>query len=317
MAQNEEELNENDRFIRDALGRIAYLLNKDDDEPPPPPLRQKKVQNIGVCETCYAPVKETDKHYNADGNLYHENCFRCGFCDELITGKYFLIEGNLYCETDFVDLHNPLCDDKNCARRINEQIVKTDIGNFHVGCFKCSKCGETLGQLDKDGKKLINQRFMTRKNKLFCIKHAVDLDGRYCFLCDKIIFEKNAYETITRRGELLDLHVECFKCDECGIRIDDQDEISYHLDLKKQKVYCAEHGGMICKLCESPIPNAQGFNKINADKYHTYCTPSCVKCHKMISSTCHTSTKGLVCNDCVKEDVAEQIADAWSATSVN
>jgi len=298
---------EEDRFLKEALGRIAYLLKKGDNEVPEPPMRRRKKQpDIGECCQCDDTIKAEDSYFNADGKLYHEGCFACAFCDEAIPSeaKHFFVDGQLLCEADFRDLHNPTCKNPNCGEKIaDDEYVKTEVGKYHIECFNCTMCNKPLATVQ--GNKLKKQNFVIRKKKLFCLEHGVKMDGRICFACTKPILDVNAYETVSRRGQLLDLHTDCFKCKTCGISIENQEEVSYL--LKDNEIFCAQHGNRLCTKCQRPIANAEGHNTISGLKYHRHCTPKCLICKKIVSTDVQWKggkepVGGYVCVGCTKPE---------------
>mmetsp|Transcript_9723 Transcript_9723/g.11079 ORF Transcript_9723/g.11079 Transcript_9723/m.11079 type:complete len:297 (-) Transcript_9723:127-1017(-) len=289
-------LGDEEKYLREALGRIAYLLNKSGEEKPDLPQRkQQKPKTVGKCENCSKSILDSQPHYNTDDRLYHKDCFNCGVCNVPISGKHYFLEGTLHCEKDFKKYYQPVCGRSGCQKRIEDDLfVRARTGKYHAECFTCSMCALPLASIDNG--KLIQQNFVIRNKKPYCIEHGVQVDGRVCFSCEQPITDTKAYETVSRSGQLLDLHTKCFTCHTCGISIENQEEISYL--LKDNKIFCAKHGNRTCNSCSRPIANAKGHTEIAGQKYHPECTPKCTVCNNTVKSNVTHVDGGLVCSNC-------------------
>ena len=116
-------LGDEEKYLREALGRIAYLLNKTGEETPDlPQRRQPKPKTVGKCEYCSEVILASQPHYNADERLYHKDCFKCGVCDIPIIGKHYFLDDTLHCEKDFKKYYQPICSRADCGKKIEDDL---------------------------------------------------------------------------------------------------------------------------------------------------------------------------------------------------
>lgn len=117
------------------------------------------------------------------------------------------------------DLKPRLCN--SCGKPIVDRFMSKVCEQFwHESCLKCCSCGVQLANacFNKDG-------------NLYCKDDYSLLYGSKCFLCDLPI---SPSELVMKALDKI-YHVDCFKCDECGDRLEKGDEFI----LKDEKLYCS------------------------------------------------------------------------------
>lgn len=125
------------------------------------------VEKETFCENCYTTSLEkctdcseiiTDRILRATGKPYHPSCFKCVVCRKCLDGIPFTVDvtNQIHCIDDFHQKFAPRC--SVCQQPIMPEpgqeetvrIVALD-RSFHVGCYKCEKCGTKLTS-EKEGK---------------------------------------------------------------------------------------------------------------------------------------------------------------------
>ena len=89
-----------------------------------------------LCFNCNEPVHPIERIFF--NNLFHNNCFKCHFCDiNLSNDNPILFNNNIFCKRCF-NSKDKYC--FNCKREINDNIIIFENFSFHYKCFKCKKC---------------------------------------------------------------------------------------------------------------------------------------------------------------------------------
>lgn len=78
---------------------------------------------------------------------YHEDCLSCSACSCPLSHSCFTRDLKLYCRNDYERIYGVKC--VKCARcleKINCSELVMRVANlvFHVECFACCMCGQTL-----------------------------------------------------------------------------------------------------------------------------------------------------------------------------
>ncbi len=172
---------------------------------------------IKYCKICERPLKEPDHDIC-------EECIKrlkyCKVCNKPITGLYYELKGNYYCESCGIR-----CD--NCGKKIKrffnngEKIYCNDCYTKLFGT-KCYKCGKNLN------------RYFKVNNKPYCVDCYKEHYGKVCAGCGKKL---TSYFTIGDK-------VYCKKC------ADKQKCISCGLPIGENSIEISENMHS-CKSCYS------------------------------------------------------------------
>ncbi|EGC39768.1 hypothetical protein DICPUDRAFT_45032 [Dictyostelium purpureum] len=108
--------------------------------------REKKNRDsLGFCNSCFKFLSEHDNVIIIDKEKYHNNCFKCSICKDLIRGSNFSREimtstsSNYCCNSCLYSGRVDKCPFCNGVVLGNSMFVP-NFGNFHPKCFKCSSC---------------------------------------------------------------------------------------------------------------------------------------------------------------------------------
>ncbi|XP_026573616.1 LIM domain-containing protein 1 isoform X2 [Pseudonaja textilis] len=156
-----------------------------------------KADYFGTCVKCSKGVYGANQACQAMGNLYHDGCFTCGACSRKLRGKaFYFVNGKVFCEEDFL-------------------ILQALGKSYHPGCFRCVICNECL-----DGVPFT----IDSENKIYCVRDYHKVLAPKCAACGlPILPTEGSDETIRVVSMDKDYHIECYRCEDCGMELNDED----------------------------------------------------------------------------------------------
>jgi len=267
------------------------------------------------CAHCHQSITIDEQIVNADGQIWHTQCFVCAQCFQPFrNGIYFEHENRKYCEEDFQMLFAPRC--AECKRPVVGRVIRALQKCFHPDCFRCASCQITLldtGFSKNNGRALCRECHAREKNKELdlssnlcstcqqkidraCLKYQGQYHHPYHFQCTtcRSDLDENAREV---RGSLycprchhqLDLPV----CAACRRVIDDRVVNA----LGKQ--WHVEH--FSCARCAQPFRGSKHFEHRGLAycemDYHFLFGSTCFYCNRIITEGAFTACNKKYCLD--------------------
>lgn len=197
------------------------------------------------CARCNEPFAFAEDMIQADGEVWHLNCFVCAQCfkpfgNDLI---YFRHNGRNYCEQDFKTLYAPCC--ARCNQSIIGHFVRSLNNCWHHDCLICDRCRTPLW-----GRKA----YKSTKNKPLCYDcndyiKTLKPKNPLCHKCKSPI-EDHELPGIKYKDQ--PHHAYHFNCTKCGI------ELIPDARFRNGEFYCLKcHDNLDdvpkCGSCRRPI----------------------------------------------------------------
>ncbi|XP_044764264.1 thyroid receptor-interacting protein 6 isoform X1 [Coccinella septempunctata] len=190
------------------------------------------LDTYGHCTKCKEKIVGASNGCTAMSRLYHTKCFTCHQCAVNLQGKpFYALNGKPYCEEDYFNTLEKCC---VCQKPIMDRILRATGKPYHPGCFCCVVCGKSL-----DGIPFT----VDATNRVHCIEDFHKIFAPRCWVCKQPIMPEPGEEE-TVRVVALDhsFHVQCYKCEDCGLVLSSEAEGRgcYPLD-----------GHVLCKSCNA------------------------------------------------------------------
>lgn len=215
-----------------------------------------------ICYKCSKKISDRNDACQAMDNIYHGDCFYCISCGRSLKGKpFYNINNNVYCEEDY--LYSGFLENAEkcsvCGHVIVDMILQAIGKSYHPGCFRCYNCNDCLDGLPFT---------LDIKNHIYCIKDYYKKYAPKCASCKQVIIPVDGTnETVRVVSMEKDFHLECFKCEECNVELNDE---------PKQRCYPLNNR-LLCYECHIKkiemdtfakilIENANENNAITVDK---------------------------------------------------
>ena len=232
------------------------------------------------CHRCKKPVGIDQKKLSVKGRHYHEECFVCKRCREvLINERYSIIDDDIICP----DCTKPVGQCQGCKEGIMPTVSYLRYGDrcWHADCFHCSVCKAWL----------VDGQFHEMASSVMCNECYVEKMSPKCESCSRPIAEKGI------KFSLKSYHIDCFVCTDCRQPLVGQ---STKVKEKQGEPYCQNcimKTYSKCFKCRGPITSRHTV--YNGHPFHLQCF-QCNKCGKTIGSGefFETSLGEILCSRC-------------------
>nr|XP_044995536.1 four and a half LIM domains protein 1-like [Jaculus jaculus] len=182
------------------------------------------IQEISpTCKGCSQPILPGDKNVEYKGTIWHNNCFTCSNCNNVIgTGSFFPKDDAFYC----VDCHKAMFA-KRCVK-CNQPIMSGGVTYqdqpWHAECFVCAVCSKTLA----------GQRFAVVEDQFYCVDCYKNSVAKKCAGCKNPItgFGKGS-SVVNYEGQ--SWHDYCFHCKSCSTNLANK-RFVFH----EEQVFCPD-----------------------------------------------------------------------------
>nr|XP_017011830.1 LIM domain-containing protein C4F6.12 isoform X2 [Drosophila takahashii] len=135
-------------------------------------------------------------------------------CQINLQGKpFYALDGKPYCEYDYLQTLEKC---SVCMKPILERILRATGKPYHPQCFTCVVCGKSL-----DGKLFT----VDATNQNYCITDFHKKFAPRCCVCKQPIMPDPGQEETVRVVALdRSFHLECYKCEDCGLLLSSEAE---------------------------------------------------------------------------------------------
>ncbi|KAI1728446.1 LIM domain-containing protein [Ditylenchus destructor] len=189
-----------------------------------------RTMNSDFCAKCGSQIVGDTPGVTALGNAYHVNCFACDVCQKQLAGcSFYSVDGKNLCQVDYM---NSLEKCEKCLTPITQKILRAMGKPWHPECFACPACSKSLDGIpftvDKEGQP-------------YCLDCYHERFSPRCAVCLKAI-APSGNETEVARVIAMDrsYHVDCYRCEDCGLRLNSK--------VEGQGCYPLENH-LFCKNC--------------------------------------------------------------------
>ncbi|XP_047486298.1 lipoma-preferred partner homolog [Penaeus chinensis] len=187
---------------------------------------------FGICTRCGEKVVGEGSGCTAMEQVYHIKCFVCIVCHLQLQGKpFYALDSKPYCEDCYLNTLEKCC---VCTKPILDRILRATGKPYHPQCFTCVVCNKSL-----DGIPFT----VDASNQIHCIDDFHKKFAPRCTVChEPIMPEPGKDETVRVVALDRSFHVNCYKCEDCGLVLSSEAEGRgcYPLD-----------GHVLCKSCNA------------------------------------------------------------------
>ena len=175
-----------------------------------------------VCCVCKRETSQDDPE--VAGRHWHLKCFQCDLCKEHFShGSYILHGRYVLHKSCYCHLFSPRC--FVCAGVLAEFPVVRALGHlYHASCFSCTRCNTTIS---------FSATFHSVDGLPVC-SECYQREQTVCLRCHQLMTD--GYIRFLFRGRLYHMHRSCARCDECRVRLN-------------QDNFACEQGTAVCRKC--------------------------------------------------------------------
>lgn len=236
-----------------------------------------------VCSKCGEDILENALVVGEDN--YHEECFTCDHCGSSLTGKFYQVGDQKYCEAD-QEVGLDRC--SVCEDYLRSGSVMVGGASYHSHCFTCSACGVPI--MDK---------FYTTDEGRWLCEEDYRLTKPKCYVCQLPVMER-MLTAMDRQ-----FHPSCFICSICQSILDGKPFMTEGDAVHCRDCY-AKFKAAQCHRCNEAIVSSVGKRMTlitcEGKKYHYKCY-SCQWCGDNLNGKqVFLAGEDVACGDCKIEN---------------
>jgi len=215
-----------------------------------------------LCAKCMRPV--VGEYVEANGRMYHKECWICTDCKRPIAGKYFAEDNGAFLCSSCKESHAPKC--PVCRRPIMGRYVTVNGSCLHPECFTCGSCQKRIeGQyfVDEGTASQGPARGAGNVVSFLCPRCNEKLHPpEICGGCHKPI---RSGKTVTANGR--HFHADCFTCSKCR-------RIITGSFVNVEDSHLCQSCQPSCSVCGSGLAGHRTV-QVGSEKIHAKCFRCC------------------------------------------
>lgn len=194
----------------------------------------------------------------AGGASYHQNCFTCHHCTQILGEKFFVVGGKNYCPQHQAVSLEPCT---ACSQPIKEGSVLVNKQPYHPSCFTCSSCGCAIGG-----------KFYSQEDGSFLCEHDYNQSRDKCSHCKLPLLDK-VLTAVDKK-----FHPACFRCALCDTALEAVPFLVSAGSINCQPCY-TKYKAAQCVRCSAGIVNTSdrktSLVTCQGKTYHQECYTCC------------------------------------------
>ncbi|CAF0817316.1 unnamed protein product [Didymodactylos carnosus] len=171
------------------------------------------------CAKCSKSFVNGDTKSKYNNLEYHQRCFVCNTCDQIIKHSFYALSDNEYRCNDCQQRLAEIITCSACNEQIDGSYVQYRNKTLHATCFCCEACQEQLS----------NVLYVENNEKPYCVSCHIERFAKLCAICQRPFASGTQSRIFNDRS----YHIGCFRCFRCGKIIFGHD---YKINSEQQRI---------------------------------------------------------------------------------
>lgn len=241
-----EKIDKFEKKLENLTDKLLDAFKQDAEDVDPEPVIEK--DDLGYCETCGLPIQESA--VLAGGQTFHQHCFTCNHCGDILGSKFYVVSGSNYCEKDQTVA---LSSCTLCGHPIKDGSVLVNSQPYHQTCFTCSQCSIAIGG-----------KFYTQKDGSFLCEQDYQQSREKCAHCTLPILDKVLAAVDNK------FHPACFRCALCDIGLEGVSFLVSSGSVNCQACYTKYKAAQCVRCCQGIVSTGQRKTSLVTCQGRTY-----------------------------------------------
>ncbi|KAL7677938.1 hypothetical protein ACOME3_004167 [Neoechinorhynchus agilis] len=267
----------------------------------------KSMTDVAICSICKQQIIELTEMLKLSSGAYHLSCLGCECCGASS------ISTELYCYHNYSEIKDSsslpmVCKEclqkqtKKCNRckipfNSTEDAIRFDNKYFHAACFRCARCGQSIGTNDhvKDDRASAWCILCFRSHNPEIALFQRDNHEQHCDACKQVLIDS---QFLIQHHDRI-FHLSCFVCDNCNKKLDLND--LYKSEIGKCGVACKACYQELepkCTRCSMKLDSVDYFLIWKDNRYHIRCFECDECCEGIVSPEFRIMKNMKLCCDC-------------------